>query len=503
MCLPTSPSPPHLPPELWARVFFWATFSSARDVSSLLTVPLFDGIAHREDDFQVRQALVTKLTLALVCRQWRALSEQYLYEDIWVRHGKQVLADTFESSKRDCSQDIGLGRHVKRIVLAQLQNNNPSQWHSRHWADEYTSRIVRCCPNLLALSRYYDISVKCDDDDDETMLEEGIQGLLERYENECCSIHDPPLPTMRRLDWSNGTAVDPWRPTISAVPSSVWSAEQLEVLSLAGDNYFWAPTELQALSSGGRGHILLPNLHTLRVGSLYAFGVPGVSNYMLVLPALRRIILDRGEALHRLIDCVVASSPASSSAQSKSSPNVPNVKALEVGTPHWRFSRSDYISTFIRHYPTAESLHYPVFFARPLRWRRLRDNGLSYGPVEQQRVFSSLRHVGLHAEPNPELTYPERNGDAIWAHLHAHARSLLGSTSPTLLESRLPCVNSITLHGLSWISLINDKRFYFILSLARARGAKIQADNPSVANALEETMLSYCTALSYEHVHEL
>ncbi|OCB87779.1 hypothetical protein A7U60_g5102 [Sanghuangporus baumii] len=491
------PDDTRLPPEIWIRVFYWATYCTARDLCTLLQVPLFDGITYREDEAQDNEALQTKSTLALVCKQWKALSEQYLYEDLRIRHGKQMLADVLEASRAEDPRGLGKGRYVIRILLPNSLKKSAGYHHNRHWADEETSCIMDCCPNLLALCRYHPIFSRDEDDDDSELKEERIPNTPTEIDGkDCCSIHDPPLPSFQRLDWFNGEMRGgPWRPTICAVPSALWSAQQLEVLSLSGDNYFWGPSGLQSLS--GRA-ILLPKVHTLRVGSRHAFGVSGISDYTLVLPSLRRIILERGEALHHLIECVVASARSAAP---------PDVTALEVGTPHWRFMRSDYISTLIRHYPTAETLHYPIFFARPLRWRRLRDNGLSYGPHETERVFANIRHIGLHAEPNPEITYPIQysnsdndKSDVIWSHLYAHARALLGSSSPTLLESRLPGIHSVTLHGQCWLPLVTDTRFHLILDLARTRGAEIVAQHPSVANVLQDVLLNYRTDLIFEWV---
>ena len=130
---------------------------------------------------------------------------------------------------------------------------------------------------------------------------------------------------------------------------------------------------------------------------------------------------------------------------------------------------------------------------RPLRWRRLRDNGLAYSAYESQRVFSSLRVVGLHAEPNPELLYSDESdtADATWAHIYAHARALLGSTTPTLMESRLPGVKEIILYGNEWAPLIRDRRFHLVLDLANARGAEIKADDAAVAAALARMVSRY------------
>ena len=70
-----------LPPEIWLEVLDWATHNSLLDVtqshSPFQTVPLRDNI--RDPNMNVR------LTVSLVCRQWRQWIVRSLYSDIKIK----------------------------------------------------------------------------------------------------------------------------------------------------------------------------------------------------------------------------------------------------------------------------------------------------------------------------------------------------------------------------------------------------------------------------------
>lgn len=374
---------------------------------------------------------------------------------------------------------LGLGRHVRRVVLPRA--NAGDVGHSNHWATRDTQRIIDCCPNITELSRYHDLFVK---------PARRLQSLepLEGLEGVFTPQYDPPLPQVRRIDWDNGTPPHMGR-TVGSAPSTIWTSHTLVSLSLSGDNYFWNAADLQ---SWGGSTVSLPNLHTLRINSLYAFGVPGVSTYILAVPRLRRVILDRAEALHRLIECVLA--PQSNPSAGRS------VAHVEIGAPYWRCLHSDYISSLVKHCPNAETLHYPLFFARVLRWRRVGD-GRTY--PQATMMFPNLKRVGWHGATNIDLWTPENarivtgetnvsaegrsGGGVLWVHLMRHLRALVGD------ESRTPGIEEIALHGRMWDKIVPDMRFHSVLDLLAQLSVKLVAQETHVAELLEETDLEYRT----------
>lgn len=496
-----------LPLEVWSRVFFWATYNPSRtsDVLDTPSIPLFDAITHKDTEKLYTQALKTKYALSLVSKCWHQLSKEFLYEDIRIRHGRDVLADLLEVSKD--SSGVGLGRFVRRVALPKAQMGDVG--HSHHWADKATQRIINCCPNIVELSRYHDLYVK------PLSLPSVPQ---EPSENELDSVFtpqfDPILPSIRRIDWDNGTSPVMHR-TVGSAPSSIWTSKTLTTLSLSGENYFWNAGDLQ---SWGGLTISLPNLHTLRINSIYAFGVPGVSTYILSAPKLRRVILDRAEALYRLVECVLSPSSHPTAGHS--------VLHVEIGAPYWRCLHSDYISTLVKNCPFLETLHYPIFFARTLRWKRIgAPRPTAYA---ETLMFPNLQKVGWHGKPNTELWAPENghlvnphpesrrevhdrllssadsggssgkdSGGVTWIHLMRHLEALIGE------NSRMPNIREITLHGKIWGRIVSDMRFHSALDLAAKKSVAFVHEEKSVKETLADAEFDYRTDTLYGFLQSL
>lgn len=500
-----------LPPEIWTRVLFWATFNPARESDSLLKIPAFDSADSSKQCRMCDEALITKRNVSLVCSEWNLLSKRFMYEDLRVRHNSWLLADLLETSGSYSYHTLGYGAYVKRIAVI----DNPLTGSSSRWAGKDLRRIIRCCPNLVVLSRYHNSNKVYDDH-------------LEKYtsspevEEEYFDENDIDLSHIRRIDWDNGTPKN-YQRTISTPPRIAWFSSTLEVLSLGGDNYFWPPSELQGLSS-----LTLPKVHTLRVGSLYAFGIPGVHTYNLILPSLTRVILDRAEALYRLISCCLRISLQFGA----------QVRHVEVGSAHSRFTRGDYITQLLEVCPAVETLYYPIFYTRPLNWRvrplgpreprghgqlRMMHDGDRRRDVANRftspyTLFKHLRRIGWHGERNSEFSlmdmyqnstlelklnnYNNTNDNnksleaETWIHLINQLRTILNSfTSMQELElcggSRL------------WVSLIDDPRFFQLLSGAQSRGVVFCSEDKEVALKLEETKFNFGTELMLLWISEL
>lgn len=110
-----------LPLEIWCRVFFWATFTPIRQASrDTPSIPLFDALTFKDsgsEQLTYSNALFIKCVLSLVSKRWQELSREFLFEDIRIRHGAASLADQLEASRDDSQGSLGLGRHVRRVVL--------------------------------------------------------------------------------------------------------------------------------------------------------------------------------------------------------------------------------------------------------------------------------------------------------------------------------------------------------------------------------------------------
>ncbi|THH03552.1 hypothetical protein EW145_g6174 [Phellinidium pouzarii] len=433
-----------LPPEIWTQIFFWATYGPARELDVLLAIPIFDSINYRATEKQYVLSLGMKHTLALVCTEWRSLTEVFMYEDLRIRHGACALANVLENSKKSDSNSIGHGRYVRRISLPLMKKLSLNIDYD--WENKVVRRIIDCCPNLLVFSRYRSIFVKEEDEEEDETNGNAEPGYTE-------GEWDPVMPAVGRIDWNTGLAFGIQR-MVSVPPRATWVAQSLQVLSLSGDNYFWSPEQLQSMSI-----VLLPRVHTLRIGSVYTFGVPGVDHYRMDLPALRRIILDKAEVLHRLIDsCLRAHGE--------------QVREIEVAA-YWRFLRSDYISALLNYCSNVEVLHFPIFWVRVLRWRQTREM--------PNCVLRGLTHIGLHAAANPEIELAR----AEWQQIKGHFNAIFGA------NSRLPAIRRVTLHGEEWTSLVSDFQFQWVLQLAQNREVEIFCEDTISAAALNSAKSSF------------
>lgn len=420
-----------LPPELWADIFYWATYGPARE---LLTIPYFDSIEYVQDERQCHLALSTKHSLSLVCKTWRNLTFHHLYEDVHIRYGSHRLLNALQDSENN-KPSSGYGRFVRRIVLT-ARENVPSD-EDQTWATTLERRIMRLCPNLVVLSRYRELFRKgpYEEGPDEESMEDDSDSFL---------------GSLKRIDWSNGVAPD--RPRVIApAPLVTWLSETLEVLSLGGDNLLWSPLQLEATEV-----IRLPRVHTLRIDTQYAFGVPGIFNYGMDLPSLRRVIIDKPESLYRLIECCLLRCGS-------------HVKTIEIGA-HYRCLLSDYVSTLLYYCPNLETLLFPIFWTRLLRWRRLRER--------KGTVFNRLTSVGLHSAQSPDV----ENSGTRWSYISGHFKAILAS------QTKFPSIRTVTLYGTEWENIVVDARFGEILDLAESRGVKLKCEVPASAKALAKAM---------------
>ncbi|KAF9219586.1 hypothetical protein BS17DRAFT_384168 [Gyrodon lividus] len=138
-----------LPVELWLEILHHATF-----VSGILEPDIYHHTEAPSTYFNYRRysimldALRTKCSLVLVCKQWRRICTPLLYQSIIVRNTRswEVLADTFTKSRDQCSasDDSPLGSFTKRLDLAQ------TIWRNHDL--NLLRCVMRCLPNLSILS---------------------------------------------------------------------------------------------------------------------------------------------------------------------------------------------------------------------------------------------------------------------------------------------------------------------------------------------------------------
>ena len=391
-----------LPSEIWSEVFYWATMNPARELDTLVGLKPFDSIEVIEDNSFMEKAFKMKRYISMVCWSWRILVAKYLYEDLRVRHGSTVLAETLEKSKNG----IGLGVFVKRVMIPVVLDRGP-------WMDAIgrnTRRILQCCPNLLVFSRFHPFMVRMHIDD---------------FHASTARIDDLYLPNVRRVDWDN-SPITAWWPVVP-MPKFVWDLENLEVLSIGGDNFPWMPNDND---DSVLVDVLLPKVHTLRVRSFLRHGLPGLKLAQLNLPSLKRLVLER---------C-----PDNFSISAGRFPDTfcgPKITTLELGRDV-RFMWADCIAEMLVHCPNIKNLYFPVFSVKVLRDEVIRDC-----------VFPNLKYIAFHSTLNSPFLYDETRA---WTQLYGHFEAFCADTSS------FPCLKTIELFGREWDEFISDDRFELI-----------------------------------------
>ncbi|EJD08262.1 uncharacterized protein FOMMEDRAFT_25397 [Fomitiporia mediterranea MF3/22] len=458
---------PRLPAELLTEIFKLATDNPVRDLDSLTSWKPFEGIYASQTEKSCSAALRTKHALTLVCRSFRTLIVDLLYEDIWIRHGSDGLMEVLESSftvdKEAGKEGQGYGRFVKRVNLSPIGYDGSGK--SCGSILQNTRRILMCCPDVRVIRR-----PPCT-----SSWTNGGEVVQNDFVDSIPTIDDLDFPRLQRAEWFN-TPNDVMSAT-APTPSVFFFSESLRVLILGPDN-FPAPR----LSIRGRGWreerqdqdllnnndavemtvISLPNLHALSIQSLDTFGETP-RRYRLSLPSLKHLILKRPEAIYTLFDGALT--PLSS-----------QIKTVEIAAD-FRFLRQDFVSTILQYCNNAERVYIPVFSTRAPHQN------------EVPRVFLEFSHVKevyLHAGLPNGYVYGE---EAWWTMLDAHFEGFCGG------NSRFTVLERVVLAGKEWMESIrvcemnNDEklmgRFKGVIHVAKRRGVELIAEDRDVQDALE------------------
>ncbi|KAF7342295.1 t-SNARE coiled-coil-like proteiny domain-containing protein [Mycena venus] len=249
---------PRAPAELWRAVFLLAGASSLpQDAGYAPFQPLRDMSETAAGLEEESQRLKTCLSLMRVCRLWRFLAAEFLYEDVRIMDsaGLESLASGLRRSAKE-DELGGFGRYIRRLELPmrQTQFTQQSPLHLRPFAlpsliptssGFRLSDLLRLCPRLEIFSR------PCLRLDNEDIYFWG--GLVSSpIEDE----GSPLLPRLRRLEWYE-TDLDTrfyGNKNTLRLSELITHAPALEYLFMSSDRY-------DALS----GLPSCPSLHTLRI----------------------------------------------------------------------------------------------------------------------------------------------------------------------------------------------------------------------------------------------
>lgn len=295
----------HLPSEIWLQVLRWATYAS-------------DDLCTRYHPFQkhprnyavsdIQDSLKVKAVVVRVCRQWRALAVDMLYEDLHIGHEEQTLADVLERYEE-------LGNRVRRAVLPYSSTTTTTNQPLLSVA------ILKRCPGLEILVR------PAPDIRDILRFEFFAEGLA--------------LSSLKRLEWwhMNDAARSEG---INSLDSVLNDAPNLRYLTIGGQ------LEMRALQPSRR----LESLSTLRIHPhwTHVLFIEQICRWS--LPALTHIVVHN--------------------AQNQATLNLlweafgHQLQTIELGGYN-RFYIEDHIASILRCCPILQELNYHIHFTMPPR----------------------------------------------------------------------------------------------------------------------------------------
>ncbi|KAF9465300.1 hypothetical protein BDZ94DRAFT_1129068, partial [Collybia nuda] len=165
-----------LPQEIWLHIFRLSTSTSEKQSAAVTEYQPFRPIesALTGSWWIQKEIFDAKRTIVLVCKAWRILAMEILYEEIRIRHSTQGLLAGLERSSKELGVD-GYARWVRRIIID---------------------------PVILDFDVFNPIGValvlaRC------TSVETIIRPITQSANPPLCRVRSdfPTLPTVKRVDW--------------------------------------------------------------------------------------------------------------------------------------------------------------------------------------------------------------------------------------------------------------------------------------------------------------
>jgi hypothetical protein len=291
-----------LPVELWLDIFRWATMSSTTwSLRATNYSPFEAGNLESVD----KKAVAVKCTLVCVCKLWRELTRDLLFEDVTISRGAHVLQQALQT------QGDEKHRWIRRACIPYYSctpyNTNDLKT---------VATFLEACPALEVLAR-----------------PSTIRPEVMTFDFPAADC--PALLSLKRLDWwhYNEAARSGG---VNALTEVLRAAPNLQYLSLGGD--LW-------LNLMQRGPISLPALTTLRIRRMNLLFLQQVCHWS--MPSLRNVIVDVFSA-PRLLEPLWEHYGE-------------QVKAIELGM-HMKFYVLDLVCHVLTRCPALEELSYYLMF---------------------------------------------------------------------------------------------------------------------------------------------
>jgi hypothetical protein len=179
-----------LPLETRLQIFRLATIKPSQAEDTRAEYRPFDPVALRDRDWSNsnQTALSVKATIVLVCKEWKSIATEMLYECIRIQHGTHNLLSALEST-RYSSPDVTsgvefeyeYGRWVRRVEIS------PAIMDFDPFNPYPLLRILQCCPFVQTIVR------------SSTVL--GSGGIALGFVRLPPGTVFPSFPSVRRIDW--------------------------------------------------------------------------------------------------------------------------------------------------------------------------------------------------------------------------------------------------------------------------------------------------------------
>ncbi|KIL71584.1 hypothetical protein M378DRAFT_64786 [Amanita muscaria Koide BX008] len=320
-----------LPTELLLEIFQWATDCYYPHPCSYSYYSPFQALEDRANP-----NLKIKRSLSMVCRQWRHLTAQFLYKDVWIGHGAEGLKQALKTARSDG------GTYADCVERAILPFSSTATDPSNTLTNRASIDIIEACSHLRILVR----------------SQHPTTGGV-RFDFEAQTVS---FPSLERLEWwhHNEAERSGGVNSLSTVLSSAPNLTYLFIGGLAG----------RQIARIGVHSVSLPKLTTLRLRVIDGYILHRIVNSW-SLPALSHMVIDApGWSPVRL--------PLLWQAFGS------QLRTVEFGK-HVRFLLDDTVSLCVQNCPALEALNFFLFFTTCPKF------------VEPH---SCLRRVGLHAADN-------------------------------------------------------------------------------------------------------
>jgi hypothetical protein len=344
---------PWLPTELWLIVFQLAASYPSPSISPVYVPFETPGILLAlEEKLQARRSLV------LVCKLWRTLATELLYEDVRIKPGTIYLKQSSVQGDGDGDSEDVYGKFVRRAVLP------------------YDLTATDRPQPIPAL----DILRRC------SRLETLVRPRRAHMDNLRWEFSAPSLTLcgLKRLDWwhyndaARSGGINSFHHVLQLTPN-------LRYLSIGGD--LW-------ITFSGAAPIHLPSLTTLRLGRMNMLFVHQICRWS--LPSLTHLILDSsyGRGMEPLWKAFGA-----------------NLQVVELGSD-LRFAMEDHIAIILPKCPNLIQFNYYVMFTSKSTYSGLHPTITSIGlhchpcGLFQDGDQVAVEHIIAHLSIVSSATFP-------------------------------------------------------------------------------------------------